>query len=45
MTVDLYFICGFAIGFEMVPDPDYGGNCYIVDLGIMRFIFGWPEKE
>jgi hypothetical protein len=35
MSINLYFIKGFMIGFEMVDTEDYGRNV-VFDLGILR---------
>jgi hypothetical protein len=41
MTVEFYFITGFAIGFEYANLDE--GQYYVLDLGIVRILFSREE--
>ena len=41
MTVEFYFITGFAIGFEYANLDE--GQYYVLDLGILRILFSREE--
>lgn len=45
MRIDLHFVTGFMVGFELAPDPDFGGTCILMDLGIVRCIIAFPGDE
>jgi hypothetical protein len=45
MRVDPFWISGFSFGFEFSPDPDFGGTCLVVDLGILRLIIAKEEDD
>lgn len=36
---ETYFITGFSIGFEFAVDEDDGTQAFIIDLGIIRFLW------
>lgn len=44
MTLSLYFIKGFMVGFEMVNSDDYG-KFIVLDLGIVRFYLEYGIEE
>jgi hypothetical protein len=44
MMINLYFITGFSIGFEYVPDFDEESHLAI-DLGIIRIMFSRPHDD
>jgi hypothetical protein len=41
MTVEFYFITGFAIGFEYANLDE--GQYFVLDLGILRILFSREE--
>jgi hypothetical protein len=44
MYITHYWIHGFMIGFEYVPDYDEESHLAI-DFGILRLVFSIPHKE
>ena len=44
MTLSLYFIKGFMVGFEMVDSDDYG-KFVVLDLGIIRLYLEYDIEE
>jgi len=44
MTLNLYFIKGFMVGFEMVDSDDYG-KFIVLDLGIIRLYLEYDIED
>jgi hypothetical protein len=44
MTLSLYFIKGFMVGFEMVDSDDYG-KFVVLDLGIIRLYLEYDIED
>jgi hypothetical protein len=44
MTLNLYFIKGFMVGFEMVDSDDYG-KFIVLDLGIIRLYLEYNIED
>ena len=44
MTLSMYFIKGFMVGFEMIDSDDYG-KFIVLDLGIVRFYLEYDIEE
>lgn len=44
MTLNLYFIKGFMVGFEMVDSDDYG-KFIVLDLGIIRLYLEYAIED
>lgn len=38
-TFETYFITGFSVGFEFAVDEDEGVKAFLIDLGIVRFLW------
>lgn len=38
-TFELYFITGFSVGFEFVRDDEEQVSAFVIDLGIVRFLW------
>ena len=44
MSINLYLIKGFMLGFEMVDSDDYG-KFVVLDLGIVRLYLEYDIKD
>lgn len=44
MSLSLYFIKGFMVGFEMVNSDDYG-KFVVLDLGIIRLYLEYDIED
>ena len=44
MTAYINLISGVNVGFEIIKDDDEGNNYFIVDLFIIRIVFGGEDE-